>query len=78
MENEIVKIASSQGIWAVLTVSLILYILKAQEKRDEKQEQRENNYQQIIINLTEKLNIITEVQKDIQEIKETISEKQKV
>ncbi|MCD3216326.1 BhlA/UviB family holin-like peptide, partial [Clostridium botulinum] len=39
MENEILKLASSQGIWAALSVVLIFYILKAQEKRDLKQEQ---------------------------------------
>ncbi|MCD3199020.1 BhlA/UviB family holin-like peptide, partial [Clostridium botulinum] len=53
MENEILKLASSQGIWAALSVVLIFYILKAQEKRDLKQEQREENYQRIIKNLTD-------------------------
>ncbi|WP_242824467.1 BhlA/UviB family holin-like peptide, partial [Clostridium botulinum] len=29
METEILKLASSQGIWAALSVVLIFYILKA-------------------------------------------------
>ena len=55
MDSELIKAASSQGIWAALSVALIFYILKAQEKRDIKQEEREQNYQNIITNLTENL-----------------------
>ncbi|KEI14431.1 BhlA/UviB family holin-like peptide [Clostridium haemolyticum] len=72
MENEILKLASSQGIWAALSVVLIFYILKAQEKRDLKQEQREENYQRIIKNLTDKLYLIEDVKKDLKEVKEVI------
>lgn len=72
MESEILKIASSQGLWAVLTVVLIFYILKAQENRDKKQEEREGNYQQVILKLTEKLNIIDDVQKNVNDIKSCI------
>ncbi|AYF54535.1 hypothetical protein G8S49_10895 [Clostridium botulinum C] len=72
MENEILKLASSQGIWAALSVVLIFYILKAQEKRDLKQEQREENYQRIIKNLTDKLHLIEDVKKDLKEVKEVI------
>ncbi|MCD3229502.1 hypothetical protein FCV12_13785, partial [Clostridium botulinum] len=70
MENEILKLASSQGIWAALSVVLIFYILKAQEKRDLKQEQREENYQRIIKNLTDNLHLIEDVKKDVKEVKD--------
>ncbi|MEA4826379.1 MAG: BhlA/UviB family holin-like peptide [Clostridium sp.] len=72
MEEEIFKLASSQGIWAALSVALIFYILKAQEKRDLKQEEREKNYQSIIEKLTEKFNIVEDVKKDVEEIKEQL------
>lgn len=72
MESEILKLASSQGIWAALSVALIFYILKAQEKRDVKQEQREANYQSIIKNLTDKLTSLEEVKKDVKEVKGVI------
>jgi hypothetical protein len=36
MEKEIATAAVSQGIWAVLSVFLLFYILRAQEKRDQK------------------------------------------
>ncbi|HAR87300.1 MAG TPA: hypothetical protein DCR69_16395 [Clostridium sp.] len=45
MESEILKAALSQGILAVLSIFLLFYILKAPEKRDMKQEERENNKQ---------------------------------
>ncbi len=73
MENELLKLASSQGIWAALSVALIFYILKAQEKRDLKQEEREKNYQGIIEKLTEKFNLVEDVKKDVEEIKEKLT-----
>ncbi|WP_279146121.1 BhlA/UviB family holin-like peptide [Clostridium tyrobutyricum] len=76
MENEILKLASSQGIWAVLSVVLIFYILKAQEKRDGKQEEREKNYQEIISKLTDKFNIVEDVKQDVKEIKDYVYKKQ--
>lgn len=76
MENELLKLASSQGIWVTLCVVLIFYILKAQEKRDIQQESREENYQKIIINLTEKFNIIDTIKHDVKEIKESINKGQ--
>lgn len=69
MENEVLKLASTQGVWAALSVALIFYILKAQEKRDIKQEERERKYQEIISALTDKLNVIEDVKKDVEEVK---------
>lgn len=69
MENELLKLASSQGIWATLSIILIFYILKAQEKRDLLQAEREEKYQNIINKLTDELNIINEIQKDVSDIK---------
>lgn len=61
MENQLVQIATSQGIWAVLSVFLIFYILKAQEKREE-------NYQKMIFELTEELKIISEINDHVKNI----------
>lgn len=72
MEEEFLKLVSSQGIWAALSVALIFYILKAQEKRDVKQEEREVKYQDIISKLTDKFNIVEEVKKDVEEIKDFV------
>ncbi|WP_128896628.1 BhlA/UviB family holin-like peptide [Longirhabdus pacifica] len=72
MESELIKIAVSQGLWATLAVVLILYILKAQEKRDQKQAERETKYQEIIKNLSHQLNIVTDLKQDIKDIKNHI------
>ncbi len=72
LESELIKIAVSQGLWATLAVVLILYILKAQEKRDQKQAERETKYQEIIKNLSHQLNIVTDLKQDIKDIKNHI------
>jgi hypothetical protein len=70
MESELLKLAASQGIWTALSVALIFYILKNQEKRDLKQEEREKNYQDMISQLKENLNMMEEVRNDVEKIKE--------
>ncbi|WP_312652147.1 BhlA/UviB family holin-like peptide [Aminipila sp.] len=72
MENEIIEAALSQGIWAVLSVVLLFYIIRTQEKRDEKQNDREQKYQELLGQLAEKLNIVQEIKTDIAEIKKAI------
>ncbi len=70
MSDEIIQIVSSQGVWALLSFLLIYYIVKAQEKRDEKQDEREKNYQVLISELTEKFELI---HSDVSEIKEKLN-----
>ncbi|WP_236905078.1 BhlA/UviB family holin-like peptide [Clostridium formicaceticum] len=55
---------------------LIFYILKNQEKRDLRQEERELKYQNIISNLTEKLNLVEEIKEDVLEIKNFVFKKE--
>jgi membrane protein implicated in regulation of membrane protease activity len=73
MENELLKMASSQGIWAVLSVALIFYILRAQEKRDVRQEEREKNYQHIISDLTSEFKVVKDIHENVKDIKENIN-----
>lgn len=72
---EFLKLFSVDGVWALLSVALIFYILKNQERRDERQDLREQNYQQVILDLTEST-------KDVLEIKQLLQrhlpEKQKI
>ena len=77
METTVMNVAVSQGIWAVLAVFLLIYIVKSNEKRDEKQEEREKNYQSVIEKLTEKFEILHQVQSDLSEIKENLLGKHK-
>ncbi|WP_026895345.1 BhlA/UviB family holin-like peptide [Clostridiisalibacter paucivorans] len=75
MEEKIIELASSQGIWTLLTILLIFYILKSQEKRDLKQEDRERKYQEIIASLTDKLNLIEDVKQNVEELKNYVYKK---
>ena len=75
MESTVMETAISQGIWAVLAVFLLIYIVKSNEQRDAKQEEREKNYQTVIENLTEKFQILNQVQNDLKEIKDNLLNK---
>ena len=75
METTVMNVAVSQGIWAVLAVFLLIYIVKSNEQRDTKQEEREKNYQTVIERLTEKFQILNQVQSDLKEIKDNLFNK---
>ena len=75
METTVMNVAVSQGIWAVLAVFLLIYIVKSNEQRDTKQEEREKNYQTVIESLTEKFRILNQVQSDLKEIKDNLFNK---
>ncbi len=66
MESEILQIATGQGIWAVLFVGLFFYVLQENSKREE-------NFQEIILALTEKLDTLESIKKDLIEVKEGLS-----
>ena len=72
METAIVDAALTQSIWAALSLVLIFYILKKQEVRDKIQSEREDKYQEIIKNLTDKLDILEELKENVQELKDVI------
>lgn len=73
METEIIKVALTQGIWAALSIVLIFYILKNQEKRDTIQDVRDQKYQEIIAQLTDRLSTVKDLQGDILEMKNLLS-----
>ena len=72
LENELIKIAASQGIWATLSIFLIFYILKVQRERDKKQEEREKSYQDIIVSLTKQFSIIEDINRNMRSIRTSI------
>ena len=73
MEDFFLDAAASNGVWAALSLALIFFILRAQERRDAKQDEREQNYQKIIEKLTQKLHIITDMREDIEKIRDTVT-----
>ncbi len=64
--------ALSQGIWAVLAVFLLIYIVKSNERFSARQEEREKQYKELLSALTEKFNVLSVIERDITEVKEYI------
>lgn len=54
MFNQLIKIAAAQGIWTLLSIVLIIYIIQVQKIRDANQQKREENYINLIKELIEK------------------------
>lgn len=72
MEDAILEAALTQSIWAALSIILIFYILKKQEARDKIQAEREDKYQAIISDLTEKLHLLDDLKEDVEDIKAAV------
>lgn len=65
MESEVLQLAASQGLWAILFVCLLFYVLKENSKR-------EQSFQDIILALTEKLDMLESIKEDLEEIKDNL------
>ena len=70
MWDEILDLAIKNGLWAVLFLALLIFVLK-----DSKQ--RENKYQQTIKDLTEHLGVVHEIKKEVEEIKQGVFKQKK-
>lgn len=69
MWEEVLRVAISNGIWAVLFVALLIYQLRDSSAREEK-------YQKTIEILTEKYAVIEDIKEDIQDIKLSLKGKE--
>lgn len=68
MWEEIFNLAINNGLWSVLFLILLVYVLKDSKARELK-------YQQTITTLADSLEIIQDVKEDVQEIKTKLLEK---
>ena len=66
MWEKIVNLAIQNGLFAVLFLGLLIYILKDSSKREKK-------YQQTIDSLNRELNIVEDIEKDVKEIKQNMN-----
>ena len=81
LEQALIEAATTQGIWVLLFVSLFLYTIKNNEKLVEKQDKREENYQKLLSDMTEKYAVVEDIRNSVDEIKkkvEMLSTEQKV
>lgn len=67
MEQEIVRLAMSQGLWATLFVALLFYVLKENSKR-------ESELRAIIDKLVEKFEILKGIDENLKDLKEEFKE----
>jgi len=81
LEQALIEAATTQGIWVLLFVSLFLYTIKNNEKLVEKQDKREENYQKLLSDMTEKYAVVEDIRNSVDEIQkkvEMLSTEQKV
>ena len=81
LEQALIEAATTQGIWVLLFVSLFLYTIKNNEKLVEKQDKREENYQELLSDMTEKYAVVEDIRNSVDEIQkkvEMLSTEQKV
>lgn len=81
MEQALIEAATTQGVWVLLFVSLFFYTIKNNEKLVEKQDKREENYQKLLSDMTEKYAVVEDIRNSVDEIQkkvEMLSTEQKV
>ena len=81
LEQALIEAATTQEIWVLLFVSLFLYTIKNNEKLVEKQDKREENYQKLLSDMTEKYAVVEDIRNSVDEIQkkvEMLSTEQKV
>lgn len=66
MWDEVFNVAISNGVFAVMFVALLVYVLKDSRKRETK-------YQNLIDTLSNKLNTVDEIKQDVIEIKNSLT-----
>lgn len=70
MWQDILDLAIKNGLWAVLFLGLLIFVLKDSKQREQK-------YQETIKDLTEHLGIVHEIKKEVEEVKEVVYKKTK-
>lgn len=65
MNTDILMMVAKSGVFAVLFVILLFYVLKDSRTR-------ENNYQKVVNELTKELGAVIEIKEDVEKIKTTI------
>ena len=68
MSEYLLKLAATQGIWTVLSMFLIIYILKNQSVRDQNQSERDQNYRKIISSLIDRNDELNTIENKLEEI----------
>jgi hypothetical protein len=71
--EELIKLAAGNGVWAVLSIILIKWILDTNKDREAKLQQTIADNQQIILRMTEKLEVLNHLKADVDIILECLT-----
>lgn len=74
LEQALIEAATTQGIWVPLFVLLFLYTIKNNEKLVEKQDKREENYQKLLSDMTEKYAVVEDIRNSVDEIQKKMEQ----
>ena len=74
LEQALIEAATTQGIWVLLFVSLFLYTIKNNEKLVEKKDKREENYQKLLSDMTEKYAVVEDIRNSVDEIQKKMEQ----
>ena len=72
MEQTLLDLAAANGLWAALYVFLFLYVLYDSRNREKKYQLTIQENQAIIKELSQKLGIVEDIQRDVIDIKEEL------
>ncbi len=72
MEEQLFKLAAANGLWAALYVFLFIYVLYDSRNREKKYQLTIQENQAIIKELSQKLGIVEDIQKDVIDIREEL------
>lgn len=73
METTLLETALSQGIWAALAVFLLISMMKENEKNRQSQSEREERYQNLLSELTDRFEILDDVKTEVQYIRNLLA-----
>ena len=65
MWQEVLQLAVKNGLWAVLFLALLVFVLKDSKNREDK-------YQETIKDLTTHLGVVNDIKKEVEEVKEIV------
>ena len=74
LEQALIEAATTQGIWVLLFVSQFMYTIKNNEKLAEKQDKREENYQKLLSDMTEKYAVVEDIRNSVDEIQKKMEQ----
>ncbi len=68
MFEQIIAEAVKEGLWALLFVCLLMYVIRSAKEQQERQEQREDHYQTLIESMLESLSAVESIRATVKEL----------